>query len=145
MDVQRLKLVRGLYESRMRADYMFSQKRVPKLEGIDFGVPQLEILLRLNYMPSKSASIKVLTGLLHKTSSAVTQLVEGLEKEGYVRRKHDQYDRRVVNVSLTKSGEEKFAVFYAELIQSLAEITRLLSDEELEQYTVLNDRIADGI
>lgn len=145
MDERRLELVRRLYESRMRADFMFTQKRLPNLDGIEFGVPQLSILLSLNYAKDQQATIKELTEFTHKTSSAITQLVEKLENGGYVTRTHSLEDRRLVFVRLTETGEEKFADFYSHLIESLATITSPLTEEELTEYTRLNEVIADRI
>ncbi|MEW5785942.1 MAG: MarR family transcriptional regulator [Bacillota bacterium] len=60
---------------------------------------------------------------LKVASPTVTQLVNGLEKNGYVERTIDADDRRVVRVSLTDKGEavlkEVAAVFFS-LFQELA-------------------------
>jgi len=145
MNANREQKVRELYESWTRAEMSFRMKMMPELKGIDFGVPQLEILFALNYSKEQRASVKELVNLTKKSSSAITQLTEGLEKEGYVERRHSTGDRRVVFVHLKEEGEEKFAVFYSSLIESIGKMTQSLTDNEIEEYIRINNKLTKQI
>lgn len=46
-----------------------------------------------------------------RRKSSVTDMVRKLEKLGYIERKHDEKDARVINVSLTEKGEEFREIF----------------------------------
>ncbi|AHV97644.1 MULTISPECIES: MarR family winged helix-turn-helix transcriptional regulator [Paenibacillus] len=87
-------------------------------------------------------SIKELSLHTENRSSAVTQLVDGLEKNGYVERIRSTADRRTVTVSITPKGlevfqerdakikkmqEEELTVFTPEEINTASEIIRRMS------------------
>src|SRR5579883_3258138 len=57
----------------------------------------------------KSANVSELAEFLQERHHSVVGLVERAAQAGLVRRTQDTIDRRVVNVSLTKSGEEMLA------------------------------------
>jgi DNA-binding MarR family transcriptional regulator len=53
--------------------------------------------------------------------SAITETVEGLERDGYVRRESDPQDRRVVRVALTADGRRHLQRFEHAAAAALAE------------------------
>lgn len=55
------------------------------------------------------------------TPPAMTELVEGLVREGLVRRDDDPADRRAVRVSLTAAGRREAYRYHAAIAQRLAE------------------------
>ena len=60
-----------------------------------------------------------------------------LEKKGYVRRVHDQVDRRVTNIELTEDGKEYFEGIFPQHTRQISEIFSVLKDEELEELMSL--------
>ena len=138
----RRKLVTELYESIGTLKRCVGLKHLPGMETIDLNRPQLELLFYLNCTPDKKASIKELISVTQTTSSAVTQLVETLEKHGYVERKPSSKDRRVVIVQFTGQGEEKLSALHRRLIETLLELTGTLTDAELENLAAMHKKIA---
>jgi DNA-binding MarR family transcriptional regulator len=90
-------------------------------------------------------SIKEISGKLGITSSAVTQLVDGLVNKGYTRREGSLEDRRSLRVFLSSSGKEKINTLRLKGLKKLYSIFNVLDDEELETYCDLNRKIVDKI
>ena len=78
---------------------------------------------------------------LRITRGAVAQIIESLDQIGYISKEIDETDRRIVKISLTKTGNKK--VKNMELVrQNFAqEITSVLDDSELEQALRINEKI----
>lgn len=68
------------------------------------------------------------------TPGAVTQLVDLLVEQGLVERQPNQEDRRVINLSVTKAGQEKINAISRQRRALLEELFSVLSDEELASY-----------
>ncbi len=90
-------------------------------------------------------NIKVLSQTLHITSSAATQLVDSLVEKGYILRKENPADRRAITLTLSEKAQKLFKEFKEQCFDQMTDLFGALSDEELNQYAVLNQKIADGI
>ena len=88
----------------------------------------LETLLHLGPMPQTK-----LCGKLLMSGSNLTTVIDNLERQGWVRRERDLYDRRVQNVHLTAEGrrliEDVFPPHVARITDTLGALTR---DEQRE-------------
>jgi DNA-binding MarR family transcriptional regulator len=73
----------------------------------------------------------VLAKRLGISSSAVTQLVNGLEAEGLLHRAPDQSDGRKTLIELTARGAELYARFDQARLARAAAMLEPLSDEEV--------------
>ncbi len=74
------------------------------------------------------------------TSSNVTFLVDGLEKEGLVKRLPHPTDRRTVHVQLTQDGESLATVLVPSLAQFMAAMLDGFDDDEKRLFADLLDR-----
>lgn len=83
--------------------------------------------------PKSAGQISVGTGL---SSAATTDLIDRLERKGFVRRVRDDVDRRRVLVEMTGEGRERVGRFYMPLVQ---EGSVLLADVTEEQLTRMRD------
>jgi DNA-binding MarR family transcriptional regulator len=142
MNINRTALVEDLYRSRISAERTFMLKCLPALVEGNLGPAQLEILFTLSSSELKKLPIKDLVSCTLKSSSAITQLIEGMEKNGLVERSPAKIDRRVVNVSITKKGLDAFAMFHSKLIKSIAEVTKDFTDADIKKIIALNNKIA---
>ncbi len=91
------------------------------------------------------ANIKAIAEALHITSSAVTQLTDGLVDNGYLVRRGNPDDRRVIDLSLSEKAKKQFKEFEEQGLQKMTELFNVLTDKELTQYAALNKKIADNI
>ena len=94
-------------------------------------------------MKSDTAEMKVseISKQLHVTSPTVTQLVNGLEANGLIKRNSDPVDRRAVGITLTEKGErvtEQAAEAFSASIQGLIEF---LGEEQSNQLTELLSKV----
>ncbi len=85
--------------------------------------------------------IKDISCLLEMSSSAVTQLVDGLVHNGFVIRQTDKKDRRSVKLTLSPKGKKKIQAMKDKRISGIVELFESLSDEELNTYLALHKKI----
>ncbi len=89
-----------------------------------FGV--LEMLYHLGPLSQGEISNKLL-----KSGGNITLVIDNLEKRGWVQRKRETKDRRVVTVSLTPSGNERIRqVLPGHIAEIVAEMNVLTPDEQ---------------
>jgi len=94
---------------------------------------------------NKSTNTKAIAQALHITSSAATQLIDGLVDKGYLNRKGSPNDRRVISLSLSEKAKTLFKKFQEQGLEKMTELFNALTDEELTQYALLNKKITDSI
>lgn len=111
---------RGLTPDGLTAS-QFSTLKVLKLRG---AIPQKEI-----------------ASYLLKTGGNVTVVVDNLERQGWVQRIRDKADRRLVMVSLTKSGEEIFDRLYPAHCRRIERAMEPLNVQELDQLRALLEKL----
>ncbi|HEU5362532.1 MAG TPA: MarR family transcriptional regulator [Gaiellaceae bacterium] len=70
------------------------------------------LLLQIGGAPDGTTTVSDLVGTLALTQSAVTELVQRAEAAGLVERAQSPRDGRVVDLTLTKLGEEKLAAVH---------------------------------
>ena len=63
-------------------------------------------ILALSIIPDDGFEMSALSKKIGIDNSTATRLVMGLEKKGWVNRRSATYDKRVIQVTLTKDGDE---------------------------------------
>jgi DNA-binding MarR family transcriptional regulator len=71
-----------------------------------------------------------LASLMDRSPNSVSMLVDRMVKEGLVKRTRDRKDRRVVNVALTRKGEDALAPAMGVGWELVNKILSALSDED---------------
>jgi len=79
-------------------------------------------------------NIKDLADLLEISPSAVTQLVDGLVKNGILTRKLDSSDRRVIKINLSNKIKKHFDNLHASTIKKVSVVFEALNDQELGAF-----------
>lgn len=82
---------------------------------------------------------------LHISKSATTQLLDGLEAEGYIARKTSAADRRVTHIVLQDKGYEMLQLLKAKRQELLSRITRSMTDQELAEANKIFATIASAL
>lgn len=90
------------------------------------------------------STIKDVAKALGITSSAATQLVDGLVSSGYMERKTDKEDRRAVALTLSKKTKEHVSKMKKQGIRKFLALFKVLNDKEFNQYLELNKKIVHG-
>ena len=96
------------------------------------------ILLRLLYTSNlRRLSMGEIASQMNLGTNNVTQLVDGMERDGLVERMTGPEDKRVVFATLTKQGEELFASVFPRNSQRIEDSWSALSDDEKKTLTQL--------
>src|SRR5574341_1583252 len=69
------------------------------------------------------------------TSGATTRLIDRLERVGYVRRRHDQADRRCVIIEPVPENTDKLGALFQPLADGMEALISKLGDDELDLIT----------
>ncbi len=93
----------------------------------------------------KSINIKELAKLLDITSSAATQIVNGLVNKGLLQRKRNPEDRRFLKIALTEEANNQFDSIKKKNFDALSSFFDVLSNDELAEYCELNSKITKRI
>ena len=91
-----------------------------------------------------TCTVKDISKSLHLTSSAVTQLVDGLVKSRYVARKINTKDRRKVTLMLSQKGIRDIEGMKKQMLDQMLSVFKVLNDKEFEQLYKLNKKITDS-
>jgi DNA-binding MarR family transcriptional regulator len=94
---------------------------------------------------NSSANVKAVTQALNTTSSATTQLVDGLVEKGYLIRRVDSKDKRITTLLLSLKAKKLFKEFEEKSLQKMTTLFDVFTDRELTQYATLNKKITDNI
>lgn len=89
------------------------------------------------------STVKAVAKVLCITSSAATQLVDGLVASGYVAREMHPEDRRVVRLTLSVKTKTQVNKMKQQGLQKFLKFFEVLSDQEFDQYLLLNHKIAE--
>ena len=84
----------------------------------------------------KELTVKELGQYLYLDSGTLTPLLKTLEKKGWVERKRSKEDERVLNVSITESGE-KLRESALSVPEQLAGCVKLEPEEAKQLYKIL--------
>ncbi len=96
-------------------------------------------------MKMKRGGIKEIATELDITPSAATQLVDELVLKGYLLREGSDRDRRAIFIKLSPKQEKNLKDLKAKRLKKFNIMFRVLDDEELRTYAVLNKKIAVGL
>lgn len=89
----------------------------------------------------KRLGIRDVAETLGVTSSAATQLVDGLVQSGFIVRRVNPKDRRSVLLELTKKGNRHLEESVTERVAEMADVFDALTDKELAEYLRLQMKI----
>lgn len=89
----------------------------------------------------KQTTVKEIAKELCISSSATTQLIDGLVEEGYIKRKEGKADRRLTHLSLSAKAKERLNKIKKEILARLLKMFKPLSDKELRYYLNLQQKI----
>lgn len=93
----------------------------------------------------ESLSLKEIAITLGITSSAATQLIDGLVKSGYAVRKTDEADRRISRIVLSPKTETLFKDLKKKHRAHITSFFDVLGDEELDQFAALYKKMVASL
>lgn len=90
---------------------------------------------------ARSLSMTEIAERMSHTTAAATGLVDRLENLGYVRRSHDEGDRRKVLVQTTPKGNELVSRIRAGIVQKLTDVMEVLTPSEQLAWLQIYEKI----
>jgi DNA-binding MarR family transcriptional regulator len=96
-------------------------------------------------MEKGTTGVKELARSLGITSSATTQLVDGLVARGYLVRKSNVHDRRALSLELSEKKKKEMGALKKHMMGHFAAMFEALDDKELAHYARLNKKIVEHI
>mgnify|MGYP001577132074 CR=1 FL=1 len=94
---------------------------------------------------TKDLGIKEISKMLCTSSSATTQLVNELVKQGFVIRKTNSKDRRALHLVISKKGQVQIVKAKKQNTKMMSALFYALNDKELDSYIKLNKKILSKI
>ncbi len=88
-----------------------------------------------------SCTLKDVARTFSITSSAATQLVDGLVKSGYVTRTMDPHDRRAIALDLSAKTRTHVEAMKRAAVKDFLKVFEVLSQKEFEQYCALSKKL----
>lgn len=92
-----------------------------------------------------SSTVKEIAKELGITSSATTQLVDGLVSAGYVSRETHTVDRRSVLLTLSPTIKTKIDKMKKQVLKKFLTFFDALNDTELNHYSLLTSKIVEKL
>lgn len=86
-------------------------------------------------------TVKDIAKTLNITSSAATQLIDGLVTSGYVGREEHAEDRRKVTLSLSSKTKRQVEKMKNESIEQFLKFFEVFSDREFRQFVSLHQKL----
>jgi len=111
-------------------DSLFSQAVAERVGMHQTDIETMDLLNTIG--PMTAGDLSERTGL---TSGATTRLIDRLERVGYVRRRHDQADRRCVVIEPVPENLEELGALFQPMADVMAELWSKLGDHELDVIT----------
>jgi DNA-binding MarR family transcriptional regulator len=142
MSLSRPQLIQSILEN------MGSMHRMDAVKGVHRAWPKdmptrAQMVIMFSLAHRKAQGIKELAQQFGISSSATTQLVNGLVADGLLERTENLKDRRFVHVDLTEKGRKALAAAKAARTKMMAAMFEPLSDTELTQYLALQKKMSE--
>lgn len=131
-------LLAGLQSMRRSMAFrMPGSLNMPRITPSQWGV------LMLIEQQGKS-TVKDVAKALGVTSSAATQLIDGLVTNEYLVRETSIVDRRTVTLTLSKKSKNQVEKMKKHALEKFLKIFEALNDAEFNQYFTLNKKLIQG-
>jgi DNA-binding MarR family transcriptional regulator len=136
---QRTELLREIFSTMSMAHRLMHAHVQCALGAGNLSMSQIHHLTLIHH--NQPISLKTLAAKMQLTPGAVTQLVDALEKTGYVMRTQDQHDRRITNISVSASGAQKLTDFKKTTQHIFRQASRSLDEQELEIFLKVQQKM----
>jgi DNA-binding MarR family transcriptional regulator len=137
---------KALKEQYMRAIIRFRKIALILPYSSNLSINELVVMRGLeDNCPYSEGSINIseIKSELHITKSAISQMMNSLEKKGFIERKIDTNDRRKIVVTLTQTGKDILEETKKSANNNLNKIISNLGDENTKQLINLLNQVSD--
>jgi len=107
----------------------------------DISIRQMLAIPALIHAPDGKATINHLARHMGTSKQSAKQIVAAMEKKGYVSVAPSEKDKRAVNVTVTKKGQQAFGICSERVDEFLAELFTRFTSEEIEMLCTLLQKL----
>jgi len=111
--------------------------------GISRG--RFSVLMLLKHMPGYTASPTLIARTLGVTKATMTGLLDGLERDGFIKRNHSKTDRRKISVELTRKGFKYLEKIIPNHVKKVTSLVKGLSKAEMRILIDLLDKLRNSL
>lgn len=121
--------------------YTSAFQRGPRRKMTEISQGEMAMLLYLIRIDAPTTPT-ALSNCFHLSTARVTNILNSLERKGYVGRTRDERDRRRVIVRVTEAGKDYAAERYQDAIADLMELLTMLGEADAREYLRLMKKIS---
>ncbi len=129
MKYTREEQVKSFFEEMAKLQRLIFSRKDSFLTKHKLSRPQMVVMYFLSEGGAKS--IKDIASIMNISSSAATQMIAGLLRNGFLERIVHPKDRRSVQISFSKAGKKKFSEFKTQHLRQMQNLMSTLSDAEI--------------
>lgn len=133
----------GMWVKLARASATINKATVKDIRRYGLTQPQFAVVECLGHLGEMT--IGELSRKMLVSGGNMTCVVDNLEKEGLVLRRHSDEDRRSILVDLTEKGKELFRRIFPQHAAFIVQLTSVLTAEEQEQLSRLLRKLGTAI
>lgn len=131
--------------SLIRTEDAYARARDSYLARYELTGSTLNVLMFLDSSPEERVPMSTISENLLVSRANITGLIDSLEKRGYVLRKPDTSDRRVVHAEITKKGRDVLHELLPIHFQAVENMLENLTPEEKTTLVELLARVRSGV
>lgn len=130
------KTIKELCELTKQIAFLDYTKNYPKLQAIGLYPGQPLIIKAIK--EEEGVTLKQLADLTTRKPATITKAIQRMEQQGYVKRKPDSKDSRIIHLHLTELGNEKYEKMIAFDQEKHRVLEEAITEEEIEiLYSIL--------
>lgn len=121
----------------------FLKQQTSKFYQMKVTIPQFAVL---NFLSAEGEhKMTDMAKFMNVSTAAITGIIDRLAKSGYVVRKHDSNDRRIVRVRLTSNGSDLVKKSFQQRRQMIMDMFGKITQKEREDYLRILTRIKEHL
>ncbi len=140
---KKIDLALSLWVKLSRAYTVVQQKTAENIRKTGLTVSQFAVIECLGHLGE--LSIGELTKKQLVTGGNMTLVLDNLEKEGLIKRKRLEENRRMIKVVLTKKGREKFKQIFLPHAKYITELFSVMNEKEQKTLSNLLKKLGKTI
>ncbi len=143
MTQSRKEKIQEMFEGFMSLQKALGTRKDSFFQKYDLNRSQVHILYAI--AQGKELTVKDVASKMGITSSAATQMIEGLVIAGFIQRSHDKKDRRIVHINFSDNGKKKFETFKKNHMERIAKTFETISDKELDAMITIPRKVLNNL
>ena len=122
----------------------FKKINMKKFNNCSLTSGQISMLHQIYYKNmrlEKPITVSQISKESQQTLSATTQIINNLDKEGYITRATDQADRRIIRITLSEKGEKFILEHHKKLISYANDIIETIGHDQAVIFIEIIEKI----